>query len=222
MLEKNCSNNANIVEIFESIQGEGINIGENQLFIRFSECNLNCKYCDTNHSKEISTSWSTENLLKEIENFKGKTIALTGGEPLLHTEFLKEVLSQTEKNIYLETNGTLPDKLAKIIDLVSVVAMDIKLQSSTGQKNQFEKNEEFAHIASQKVAFIKIVFDENITDEEILKTIEIAKKYNLTIILQPKMPMNKGFQPEEIFYKYFKKYKNIRLIPQVHKFLNIR
>ena len=53
----------------------------------------------------------------------------------------------------------------------------------------------------------KIVFDENITDEEILKTIEIAKKYNLTIILQPKMPMNKGFQPEEIFYKYFKKYK---------------
>ena len=193
MLEKNCSNNANIVEIFESIQGEGINIGENQLFIRFSGCNLNCKYCDTNHSKEISTSWSTENLLKEIENFKGKTIALTGGEPLLHTEFLKEVLSQTEKNIYLETNGTLPDKLAKIIDLVSVVAMDIKLQSSTGQKNQFEKNEEFAHIASQKVAFIKIVFDENITDEEILKTIEIAKKY-----------------------------KNIRLIPQMHKFLNIR
>ena len=222
MLENNYSNSANIIEIFESLQGEGINIGENQLFIRFSGCNLNCNYCDTNHSKEISTLWDSGKLLAEIENFKGKTIALTGGEPLLHTEFLKEILPKVEKSIYLETNGTLPDKLAEIIDLVDIVAMDIKLQSSTGQENKFEANEKFAQIASQKIAFIKVVFDENIKDEEIKATIEIAKKYNLTIILQPKMPMSQGFQPEEIFYKYFREYKNIRLIPQVHKFLNIR
>ena len=215
-------NSANIIEIFESLQGEGINIGEDQLFIRFSGCNLNCDYCDTNHSKEISTVWSVEKLLKEIENFKGKTVALTGGEPLLHFEFLKELLPKVEKTIYLETNGTLSQKLEEIIDLVDIVAMDIKLQSSTGQENQFSQNDEFARIASRKIAFIKIVFDENIKDEEIEKTIEIAKKYNLTIILQPKMPMSAGFQPEEIFYKYFKEYKNIRLIPQVHKFLNIR
>jgi organic radical activating enzyme len=222
MSEKNYSNSANIIEIFESLQGEGINIGENQLFIRFSGCNLSCNYCDTNHTKEISTVWSVEKLLTEIENFKGKTIALTGGEPLLHAEFLKELLPKIEKSIYLETNGTLPDKLAEIIDLVDIVAMDIKLQSSTGQKNQFEANEKFTHIASQKISFIKVVFDENIKDEEIEATIEIAKKYNLTIILQPKMPMSQGFKPEEIFYKFFGKYKNIRLIPQVHKFLNIR
>lgn len=220
--EMNYSNNANIIEIFESLQGEGINIGENQLFIRFSGCNLNCKYCDTNHSKEISTTWSLEKLLKEVENFKGKTVALTGGEPLLHLEFLKEFLPKVEKTIYLETNGTLPQKLGEIIDLVDIVAMDIKLESSTGQENRFDENDEFAKIASKKIAFIKIVFDENIKDEEIKKTIEIAKKHNLTIILQPKMPMNIGFQPEEIFYKYFREYKNIRLIPQVHKFLNIR
>jgi len=44
-------NKANILEIFSSIQGEGIYIGYRQLFIRFSGCNLGCKYCDTDFSE---------------------------------------------------------------------------------------------------------------------------------------------------------------------------
>ena len=36
-----------IKEIFDSIQGEGPYVGEKQLFVRTTKCNLNCKYCDT-------------------------------------------------------------------------------------------------------------------------------------------------------------------------------
>lgn len=36
-----------VVEIFESINGEGRRVGQLALFIRFQKCNLDCSYCDT-------------------------------------------------------------------------------------------------------------------------------------------------------------------------------
>ena len=71
-----------------------------------------------------------------------------------------------------------------------------------------------------------MVFDENITEEEILAATNMAKKYDFELILQPKTNPNNQIIPiefaEEIFSKCLKRYKNIRLIPQVHKFLDIR
>ena len=78
------SNKVFIKEIFESIQGEGPYIGYNQLFVRFSKCNLNCKYCDTDFTSDLK-EYSLEELLEETNKFKNiHSISLTGGEPLLH------------------------------------------------------------------------------------------------------------------------------------------
>ncbi|PLX95348.1 MAG: 7-carboxy-7-deazaguanine synthase QueE, partial [Desulfuromonas sp.] len=36
-----------MIELFSSIQGEGVFLGERQAFLRLAGCNLDCAYCDT-------------------------------------------------------------------------------------------------------------------------------------------------------------------------------
>ena len=221
-MEKTCK----ITEIFESIQGEGLNIGEKHLFIRLLGCNLKCKYCDTNILDDKKTVTLTKSaLFDEIKHYSANTISFTGGEPLLQSEFLKDFLSANKKSlkkkIYLETNGSLPYNLRDVIEYIDVVAMDIKLESAAGQKNDFSVNDEFLLVARDSEVFAKVVFDENITDKEILEIANLGIKHGIEIILQPKMPISKNLDMTGIFQKLYKKYSRIRLIPQVHKYLNL-
>lgn len=217
-----------IKEIFESIQGEGPYIGTKQLFIRFTKCNLNCNYCDTDFKNDIK-EYTSEDLFNKIKNFSNiHSISLTGGEPLLETDFLKSFLPLLNNKIYLETNGTLYKELSEIINYIDIISMDIKLPSVTKMPELYDKHEKFIETAikNKKEIFIKIVFDENITDEEINTCINIAKKNNTLIILQPKMDKDTLNISSQVIYSVFNKfnkiYKNTRLIPQVHKFINIQ
>ena len=214
-----------IREIFSSIQGEGTHIGEKHVFVRFCKCNLKCDFCDTDFEIKNTKSYSTEELYNVLKLQDANVISFTGGEPLLDIDFLEEFLKnykdKLNKKIYLETNGTLYDELNKIIDYVDIVAMDIKVKSATNQDNKFLDNEIFLKTASKKENFVKVVFNNNIKDNEIENICNITKKYNSTIILQPKMPLDKDIELINIFNKFYKNYSSIRLIPQVHKFLNL-
>ncbi len=214
-----------IREIFTSIQGEGPYIGQKHIFVRFCKCNLNCDFCDTDFNPKKAKNYTTDELFQELDLIPCNTISFTGGEPLMDVEFLKEFLkthkANLNKKIYLETNGIMFEQLAQIIDYVDIISMDIKLESATGQKTRFIHNEKFLEIATKKETFIKVVFDNNIIQEEIDFCSSIAKKYGLLLVLQPKMPMSEDLELEKIYDKFYEQYKNVRLIPQVHKFLNL-
>lgn len=214
-----------IREIFTSIQGEGPYVGQKHIFVRFCKCNLKCAFCDTDFNIEYALGYNIDELFEKLNKIDSATISFTGGEPLVDVLFLKEFLSKYKtklnKKIYLETNGTMYNELSKIIEYTDIISADIKLKSATGQENRFDINEKFMDIASLKEAFIKIVFDKNITPDEIQNCIKIAKKHDTLIILQPKMPLDKDIELEKIFNMFYERYKNVRLIPQVHKYLNL-
>lgn len=225
------TNKAKIIEIFSSIQGEGPYIGVKQLFIRFSGCNLQCDFCDTNQEFNASClEFTPEELRDHIQDFDLRTIhsiSLTGGEPLLWTDFLQEFLPLVDNKIYLETNSTLKNNLERIIDYLDVISADIKLPSASGVEGSFAIHDEFFKTAKKydKEIFAKVVFDANILDDEISHCLKLAEKYNLPLVLQPKTVEGKiPMEPEkilEIFNKFLDNYPNVRLIPQVHKYLGV-
>lgn len=225
------TNKTKIKEIFTSIQGEGIYIGVKQLFIRFCGCNLDCDYCDESEIPTDTTlEFSPEELKNYIEDFNIKSIhsiSLTGGEPLIWADFLAEFLPLQKNKIYLETNATLKDNLEKIIQNVDIISADIKLPSASGIENSFAVHDEFFKVAKKydKEIFAKVVFDENILNDEISHCLKLAEKYCLPLILQPKTVENNVLiNPEkilQIFDKFSCTYPNTRLIPQVHKFLGL-
>ncbi|MEA3307654.1 MAG: 7-carboxy-7-deazaguanine synthase QueE, partial [Elusimicrobiota bacterium] len=126
---------AEISEIFSSIQGEGLYLGQKQIFVRFSSCNLNCDYCDEPKAKD-NKAFSLLSVQEVVEKIKAlqkkekvEAVSLTGGEPLLQADFIEKILPKIKElglKAHLETNAVLFKEFKKIAKNVDVIAADIK------------------------------------------------------------------------------------------------
>ena len=229
---------APIIEIFSSFQGEGLLIGERQIFVRFAGCNLNCNYCDTNDSKSVKsgklmTPLEVTEEIKKILTPDCKTISFTGGEPSLYPEFIDEVSKNFNLNIMLETNGTLPENI-DLIDKLDIVSLDIKLPEHFD--GEFDESIFLNEIESLNLlmaksisVYCKVVILPSTKIKSFKGVVEklyqnISNKSNLKIIIQPSSPLEdwkdinfRLFKFSEIVGQYFE----VSTIPQIHKILDI-
>lgn len=103
----------NINEIFYSLQGEGPFAGFPAVFVRFAGCNLDCDFCDTDHS--ATAVMSVEAVAESILHYADHTklVVITGGEPFLQWEGLRDLVYELKAKgftIQIESNGTVvPD-----------------------------------------------------------------------------------------------------------------
>ncbi|MGM9869503.1 MAG: 7-carboxy-7-deazaguanine synthase QueE [Sodaliphilus sp.] len=98
-----------INEIFYSLQGEGFHTGIPSVFVRFSGCNLECRFCDTLHAP--GTMLTLEEIAEAVNRHpEAPWVVLTGGEPSLFidADFVQRLKDATGKQIAIETNGTRP------------------------------------------------------------------------------------------------------------------
>lgn len=104
-----------VVEIFNSIDGEGKRAGLPCTFIRLFGCNLSCSYCDSQYAcvetKTIQTQYtvmSVEEIVTRVKYLGCSSITITGGEPLIHPgiENLIEALLDEGCWVNIESNGT--------------------------------------------------------------------------------------------------------------------
>jgi len=222
-----------VSDIFFSFQGEGIYVGEPQIFLRFVDCNISpkCLYCDT--EVEANSKMTVGEVLAKIER-KGwptKFISLTGGEPLLQVNFLKRLLPALKKEgfrTYLETNGTIPEALSLVIGDVDIIAMDIKLPSSGRTMGFWERYSQFLEVGRKKEIMVKVVLTRDTKKSELGKAISLVEETpSIPFILQPVTPNKKvkgiGDRRLREFHLLARRsLKNVSVIPQVHRMLGIR
>jgi 7-carboxy-7-deazaguanine synthase len=115
-----AASNADVLrlsEVFDSLQGEGVNQGKPCRFVRLALCNLHCHYCDTKYTWDFER-YDYDSEVREVttaavaEHFRSapaKHVVLTGGEPLLQRRALTKVLADVPGDVFIEveTNGTL-------------------------------------------------------------------------------------------------------------------
>lgn len=91
----------NVVEVFDSIQGEGFWMGTYCTFIRLPGCNYACPFCDTDFSK-------ADFLLDTDKQPMQKHVVITGGEPSIHPKIVKLIheLRKAGHHVHVESNGT--------------------------------------------------------------------------------------------------------------------
>lgn len=142
-------------EMFCSIQGEGLFVGERQIFVRTAGCVATCSWCDTVYSKVQTPRFvihdgdlkpwrpnpvALSDVIPEVvamarAHAPVSTVSITGGEPLEQPGFVDQLaraLRDKGFRIYLETAGLHAEALASVIENVDVIAADVKLFSATG------------------------------------------------------------------------------------------
>ena len=206
-----------VVEIFESIDGEGIRVGLPVTFIRLYGCNLKCSYCDSQYAccggdyKEMSI----DEILNEVADLGHNRITLTGGEPLIHPDvkYLLRALWDKKYEVNIETNGAVDirniPRRAK-----TIITLDYKCPSSGMEDKMLLSNLNLL----RKTDVLKFVVG---SIEDLNKAKDILSEYDLyhrcNIYFSPVFG---NIEPKEIVeFLLRNKLETVRIQLQLHKFI---
>lgn len=216
-----------MVEIFETVEGEGLQAGFLTTFVRLYNCNLRCTWCDTTYSyaPHPPEFFATiEEIVEEVSKYQNPSICLTGGEPLMHgakSMALIEALSELPfvKDIHIETNGAVDlnffherrksnQKLSGKVRFI----LDYKLASSGETEKMIMTN--FLHLQPQDE--IKFVVA---SQEEFNEASDVIKScYKQGQILFS--PVWEALAPAELVKMMLRSpYKQAKLSLQTHKYI---
>lgn len=94
-----------VVDIFETIQGEGPYAGVPATFVRLAGCHLRCFFCDTDFTTH-RIEQPRDYVMGRIRAFPHKLVVLTGGEPLRQNiQPLASQLAYFDHIVQVETAG---------------------------------------------------------------------------------------------------------------------
>jgi len=197
-----------INELFYSIQGEGPFAGHPAVFVRFSQCNLTCDFCDTVH-QPVNYVWSAKDIVDKCSALAGtcRLVVITGGEPFLQDlEPLINLFSEKGWLIQIESNGTLAPKDLSILDKVALV---------------LSPKEKYKMVITQYADAIKFVLRAG--EEPQTLVVMDALAYNIPIYIQPVDDKDDEVNRQNLLWVIQMCLKgNLRLSLQLQKILEVQ
>ena len=205
-----------VVEIFKSIDGEGIRAGYPATFIRLFGCNLRCSYCDTPYGYEGNDykEMTVDEIVQECMCLNCPGITLTGGEPLIHKDvnILIKNLLVNGFEVNIETNGSVDVELLKFLYPQVVITMDWKCPSS-GCENKMS----IARLKDLKRNDVLKFVVGSKEDLEVCKSIYNTQELECSIFISP---IFGKIEPSEIVdYMLENNMMGCRVQLQMHKFI---
>jgi organic radical activating enzyme len=207
-MDKNTGSTVlDIVEIFESLQGEGGRAGDLSCFVRLAHCNLDCSFCDTIWNKP-QRYLSLEQIRAQLSEYKSKWIIWTGGEPTLQlTDDIVEYFKHYGYKQAVETNGT-----NVVPGGIDYIACSPKIGTTTLRLNFPNGVDEFRY---------PVRFNQSIPN---IGDLPRAAKYYLSPIFVGDKKVRKAMSKKNIDFciEYIREHPEWSMSMQQHKIWDIR
>ena len=226
-----------VTQMFPTIEGEGLHLGTPRFFVRLGGCGIGCAGCDSSFTFGIknSTLYKVEDLAKlvieETRKAHMREVSITGGEPMLYPEELRDLvilLRKASLHVSLETSGMILE--SSIFRFFDYISMDIKTPSSkvhvTLEQIDFIARVAAAHSGVQLKAVIWDEFDLTWIEQSCFRFID-PTSFGKPLILTPGSPeVTEKTDRLELIAHWQKIYDmiqnwnkgyNIRIVPQIHK-----
>jgi 7-carboxy-7-deazaguanine synthase len=237
-------NTIQLSEIFTSIEGEGILFGTKTLFVRMAGCHLKCRWCDTSHAlpmysgNSYSLHYVKKLILDYLQPYTYK-VNFTGGEPLVQFEAVIELAKFVRERglrTYLESACYDSDRFRKLLPYIDICKVEFKMSDSKvvemDHYDNLLQNEIRClrtSVRNRKITYIKIVVTNSTESKEFAELVENIFQHVRPaeidgFVIQPSdridEPTTEGLL--ELYDIVCHHYREVRIIPQLHKRIGAR
>lgn len=226
-------------EIFDTVQGEGRNLGRPVVFARLSNCNLQCSWCDTpytwvwndklaeRHDEGEAYNRSEEQMkltvgeaVDQITGYPLRRLVITGGEPMSQQKGIAELIKGLRAEdpnywVEIETNGTIApnDEMLQLVDQFNV---SLKLANSGNElRKRLRDKAVRTFVSTPKADFKFVVFGDNDMEEidELVDTYDIPHE---RVFLMPEGRTEEEVSRHQQELVEIAKAKNYNLTTRLH------
>ncbi len=198
------SNSLLVMELFYTLQGEGVYQGQAAVFVRLGGCDVGCVWCDVKDSWQADKHplMTVKQIVEEVIKYPASIVVITGGEPLMYElQDLTTALQSVGKRTHIETSGAYPLSGNWNWICVSPKKFKAPLPEVISQANE-----------------LKVVVFHKSDFEWALKNSEYTSEHAV-LMLQPEWSREKDMLP--LITRFVMDNPRWRISLQTHKYMNI-